>query len=166
MIIKQAAQSGRYESEYTVTDSADAISALEKIRASIKADTQNRHTQKKYLLVIYDLPGVYCSLPDGQRTLLDKFILYGGTQFGIDCLFTAEPNQLAELPDNDGGVIPTSVTLFRRPMLYLDNAVTGKDIRFQTLEQMRVPMGLEDAESVEGFDEKRHATRIRRMLNR
>lgn len=166
MIIKQAAQSGRYESEYTVTDSADAISALEKIRASIKADTQNRHTQKKYLLVIYDLPGVYCSLPDGQRTLLDKFILYGGTQFGIDCLFTAEPNQLAELPDNDGGVIPTSVTLFRRPMLYLDNAVTGKDIRFQTLEQMRVPMGLEDAEYVEGFDEKRHATRIRRMLNR
>lgn len=166
MITKQAAQSGRYESEYTVSDSADAIPALEEIRASIKADIQNRDTRKKYLLVIYDLPGVYCSLPDGQRTLLDKFILHGGTKFGIDCLFTAEPKQLAELPDNDGEVVPTSVTLFRRPMLYLDNAVTGKDIRFQTSEHMSVPMGMEDAEYVEGFDEKRHATRIRRMLNR
>ena len=120
MIINQAAQSGRYESEYTVADSVDAIPALEKIRASIKADNQNRYAQKKYLLVIYDLPKVYRNLPDEQRTLLDKFILHGGSKLGIDCLFTAEPNQLAELPDNDGGVIPASVSLFRRPMLYLD----------------------------------------------
>ena len=166
MIINQAAQSGRYESEYTVADSVDAIPALEKIRASIKADNQNRNAQKKYLLVIYDLPKVYRNLPDEQRTLLDKFILHGGSKLGIDCLFTAEPNQLAELPDNDGGVIPASVSLFRRPMLYLDNAVTGKNIRFQTSGHMSVPIGMEDAEYVEGFDENRHATRIRRMLNR
>lgn len=166
MITKQVVQSGRYEKEFAISADADAISVLEELRTAVKVNAQNGCTQKKYFLVIQNLPEVYCSLPDAQRTLLDKFILHGGTKFGIDCLFTAAPKHLAELPNNDGGVIPANVTLFRRPMLYLDNAVTKSNARFRIDGQNDQPMGAEDAEYVEGFEEKRHAIRIRRMLNR
>lgn len=166
MITKQAAQSGRYEKEYTISADADAVSVLEELRTAVKENMQNGSKQKKYFLVIQNLPEVYRSLPDEQRTLLDKFILHGGTKFGIDCLFTAVPKRLAELPNNDGGVIPASVTLFRRPMLYLDNEVTKSNSRFEAEGLNNSPMGAEDAEYVEGFDEKRHAVRIRRMLDR
>jgi len=166
MITKQATQSGRYEKEYTISADADAVSVLEELRTAVKENMQNGSKQKKYFLVIQNLPEVYRSLPDEQRTLLDKFILHGGTKFGIDCLFTAVPKRLAELPNNDGGVIPASVTLFRRPMLYLDNEVTKSNARFEAKGLNDSPMGAEDAEYVEGFDEKRHAVRIRRMLAR
>lgn len=166
MITRQVAKCGRYKEEFVISTDADAVSILEKLRTEVKANIQNGCAQEKNLLVIHDLPEIYCSLPDEQRTLLDKFILHGGTKFGIDCLFTAAPEQLAELPKNDGGVIPASVTLFRRPMLYLDNAVATSNARFRMEGQNDQPMGAEDAEYVEGFDEKRYAVRIRRMLNR
>lgn len=166
MITKQAAQSGRYEKEFTISADVDAVSVLEELRTLVKVNMQNGCVQKKYFLIIHNLPEVYCSLPDEQRTLLDKFILHGGTKFGIDCLFTAAPKQLAELPNNDGGVIPASVTLFRRPMLYLDSAVAKSNARFRIDGQNDQPMGAEDAEYIEGFEEKRHAVRIRRMLDR
>jgi len=165
MITKQVAQSRRYEKEFAISAADDAVSVLEKLRTEVKANMQNGCAQKKYFLVIHDLPEVYCSLPDEQRTLLDKFILHGGTTFGIDCLFTAMPKQLGDLPNNDGGVIPASVTLFRRPMLYLDSAVAKSNARFKIDGQNDQPMGAEDAEYVEGFEDKRHAVRIRRMLN-
>lgn len=166
MITKQAALSGHYEKEYAISTRAEAVSILEELRTEVKSNMQNGCAQKKYLLVTHDFPEVYCSLPDEQRTLLDKFILHGGTKFGIDCLFTAVPKQLAELPNNDGGVVPASVTLFRRPMLYLDNSVAKSNARFRTEGQETQSMGTEDAEYVDGFDEQRHAVRIRRMLNR
>ena len=166
MITRQVAKCGRYKEEFVISTDADAVSILEKLRTEVKANIQNGCAQEKNLLVIHDLPEIYCSLPDEQRTLLDKFILHGGTKFGIDSLFTAAPEQLAELPQNDGGVIPASVTLFRRPMLYLDNAVATSNARFRMEGQNDQPMGAEDAEYVEGFDEKRYAVRIRRMLNR
>ena len=166
MITKQATQVGRYKKVFTISSSAEAVSILEELREKAKANMQDGCERKKYLLVIYDFPEVYGSLPDEQRTLLDKFILHGGTKFGIDCLFTAVPKRLAELPNNDGGVIPASVTLFRRPMLYLDNEVTKSNARFEAEGLNNSPMGAEDAEYVEGFDEKRHAVRIRRMLDR
>lgn len=166
MITKQAAQSGRYEKEFAIPNPMEAVSILEALRAEVKANTQNGSMRKKYLLVIYDLPEVYRGLPDERRTLLDKFILHGGTKFAVDCLFTAAPKQLAELPNHDGGVIPASVTLFRRPMLYLDSAVGTSDARFRAEGQENQPMGAEDAEYVEGFDKKRSAVRIRRMRNR
>ena len=97
----------------------------------MKLYVKNGCAQKKYLLVIHDLPEVYGRIPKEQRTLLDKFILHGGTKFAADCLFTATPKQLAGLPENDGEVIPASVTLFRRPMLYLDNAVATSNTRFR-----------------------------------
>lgn len=165
MITKQAAQSGRYVKEFAISADSDAVSILEKLRTEVKANMQNGCAQKKHFLVIHNLPEVYCSIPDKQRTLLDQFILYGGTKFGVDCLFTAAPKQLAELPDNDGGVIPASVTLFRRPMLYLDNAVAKSNARFRPEGWNEQPMGVEDAEYVVGFDEKRHAVRLRRMLS-
>lgn len=166
MITKQAAQSDRYEKEFAIQTPSEAASILEELRAEVKANMRNGSTRKKYLLVIHELPEVYRSLPDEHRTLLDKFILHGGTKLGVDCLFTAEAKQLAELPNNDGGVIPACVTLFRRPMLYLDSAAGTSDARFRTEGQENQPMGAEDAEYVEGFDQKRYAVRIRRMLNR
>lgn len=165
MITKQAVQIDRYKKEFAISPSAEAVSILEELRTEVKLNIQKGCSQKKYLLVIHELPEVYCSIPDEQRTLLDKFILLGGTKFGIDCLFTAAPKKLADLPDNDGGVIPACVTLFRRPMLYLDNAVATSNARFRTEGWNNQPMGAEDAEYVEGFDEKRHAIRLRRMLN-
>lgn len=166
MITKQAAQRGSYEKEFAISAPTEAVSTLEELRAEVKAKMQNGSVQKKHLLVIRDFPEVYCSLPDEQRGLLDKFILYGGTKFGIDCLFTAAPKQLAEIPANDAGAIPASVTLFRRPMLYLDDAVATSSARFRIEGQKNAPMGTEDAEYVDGFEENRHAIRIRRMLNR
>ena len=165
MITKQAAQSGRYVKEFAISADSDAVSILEKLRTEVKANMKNGIAQKKHFLVIHNLPEVYCSIPNEQRTLLDQFILYGGTKFGVDCLFTAAPKQLAELPENDGGVIPASVTLFRRPMLYLDNAVAKSNARFRPEGWNERPMGAEDAEYVVGFDEKRHAVRLRWMLS-
>ena len=165
MITKQAAQSGRYVKEFAISADSDAVSILEKLRTEVKANMKNGIAQKKHFLVIHNLPEVYCSIPNEQRTLLDQFILYGGTKFGVDCLFTAAPKQLAELPENDGGVIPASVTLSRRPMLYLDNAVAKSNARFRPEGWNEQPMGAEDAEYVVGFDEKRHAVRLRRMLS-
>lgn len=166
MITKQASLSNHYEKEFSMSIRTEAVPILEELRTEVKANMKNGCARKKYLLVIHDFPEVYGSLPDEQRTLLDKFILHGGTKFGTDCLFTAAPKQLAELPNNDGGVIPASVTLFRRPMLYLDNTVVSANIRYRTEGQQNSPMGVEDAEYVEGFGEKRNAIRIRRMLNR
>lgn len=166
MITMQAAKSGHYKEQFIISGDTDAVSILEKLRTEVKLNKQNGCTQKKYLLIIHEFPEVYCSIPDEQRTLLDKFILHGGAEFGVDCLFTAAPEQLAELPNNDGGVIPASDALFRRPMLYLDNAVATSNARFRMEGQNDQPMGAEDAEYVEGFEEKRYAVRIRRMLNR
>ena len=165
MITKQAAQAGCYKKEFAITSVVEAVSVLEELRMEVKLNLQNDGAKKKHLLVIHDLPEVYCGIPKEQRTLLDKFIAHGGTKFGVDCLFTAAPKQLAELPDNDGGVIPASVTLFRRPMLYLDNAVATSNARFKVEGWIEQPMGAEDAAYVEGFDEKRRAVRLRRMLN-
>ena len=165
MITEQAAQSGRYEKEFAISADSDAVSILEKLRTEVKANNQNGCIKKKYFLVIHNLPKVYCSIPNKQRTLLDQFILYGGTKFGVDCLFTAAPKQLADLPENDGGVMPASITLFRRPMLYLENAVATSNTRFRTDGWNNQPMGVEDAAYVKGFDEKRHAARLRRMLS-
>ena len=72
----------------------------------------------------------------------------------------------AQLPKNDGGVVSANTTLFRRPMLYLDAAVAKSNACFETMEQNDQPMGPEDAEFVEGFEDARRAVRIRRMLNR
>ena len=166
VITKQAARNSRYEKGITISTSTNAVPILEKLRVEIKANMQNGCKPKKYLLVIHDFPEVYGGLPVEQRTLLDKFVLHGGTKFGIDSLFTADPKQLAELPENEGGVIPSNVTLFRRPMLYLDNNVATSDARFRMEKQQTTPLGAEDAEYVEGFEEKRYAIRIRRMLNR
>lgn len=165
MITEQAAQSGRYEKEFAISADSDAVSILEKLRTEVKANNQNGCIKKKYFLVIYNLPKVYCSIPNKQRTLLDQFILYGGTNFGVDCLFTAAPKQLAELPENDGGVMPASITLFRRPMLYLEDAVATCNPRFRTDGWNNQTMGVEDAAYIKGFDEKRHAARLRRMLS-
>jgi hypothetical protein len=165
MITKQATQVGRYKKVFTISTSAEAVSILEELRTEVKLNAQNGGAQKKYLLVIHELPEVYCGISNEQRTLLDKFILHGGTKFGVDCLFAATPKQLAELPENDGGVIPASVTLFRRPMMYLDNAVAKSNERFRTEGWNNQPMGVEDAEYVKGFDEKRHTVRLRRMLS-
>lgn len=166
VITKQAAESGRYRKEFSISTITEAIPTLEELRTAVKANMQNGCTQEKYLLIIHNFPEVYGGLPSEQRTLLDKFILHGGTKFGIDSLFTAASQQLADLPENDGGVIPACVTLFRRPMLYLDNTVTASNTRFRTEGQQSTPMGLEDAEYVEGFNDARHAIRLRRMLNR
>lgn len=165
MITKQIVQSGRYEKEFAISADADAVSILEKLRTEVKANNQNGCIKKKYFLVIHNLPKVYCGIPNEQRTLLDQFILYGGTKFGVDCLFTAAPKQLAELPENDGRVMPASITLFRRPMLYLDNAVATSNDRFRTEGWNNQPMGAEDAAYVRGFDEKRTAVWLRRMLS-
>lgn len=165
MISRQAAQLGRYKKEFTISSSAEAVSVLEELRTEVKQNLQNSYAPKKYLLVIHELPEVYCCIPHEQRTLLDKFILHGGTKLGVDCLFTAIPKQLAGLPQNDGGVIPACVTLFRRPMLYLDNAVVRANEHFRIGGWNNQPMGAEDAEYVKGFDEKRHAVRLRRMLS-
>jgi len=165
MITKQAVQVGRYKKEFAISSGTDAVSVLEELRTEVKLNTQNGCAQKKHLLVIHDLPEVYCRIPDEQRTLLDKFILHGGAKLGVDCLFTAMPKQLAELPENNGGVIPASITLFRRPMLYLDGSVAKSNARFRIGNQNDQPLGAEDAEYVKGFDENRHTVRMRRMLN-
>lgn len=165
VITKQAEQAERYQKEFAITSSAESVSVLEELRTEVKLNVQNGCVEKKYLLVIHDLPEVYCRIPNEYRTLLDKFILHGGTKYGIDCLFTAAPKQLAELPENDGGVIPAYVTLFRRPMLYLDNTVGKSNARFRTGVWNEQPMGKEDADYVKGFGENRHTVRLRRMLS-
>jgi hypothetical protein len=165
MITKQAALNGRYEKQFTIYVGDDAVSTLEKLRTEVKANMNNGCAQKKYILIIHNFAEVYCSLPDEQRTLLDKFILYGGNKFGVDCLFTSAPKQLTALPENDAGIIPASITLFRRPMLYLDNAVASSDARFKLAGHNDLSMGAEDAEYVVGFEKDRRAVRIRRMLN-
>ena len=166
MVAKQATQSGRYDKEFVLSARTVAIPILDELRTDVKANMIPGGPQKKYFLVIHDFPEVYCRLPEEQRTLLDKFVLHGGTRYGIDCLFTAAPKQLAELPENDGGVTPASITLFRRPMLYLDNTIATSNVNFRTDGQKSPPMGAEDAEYVTGFNERRHSIRIRRMLDR
>lgn len=166
MVAKQVAQSGRYDKEFVLSARTAAIPVLEELRADVKANMIPGGPQEKYFLVIHDFPEVYCRLPEEQRTLLDKFVLHGGTRYGIDCLFTAAPKQLAELPENDGGVTPASITLFRRPMLYLDSTIATSNVHFRTDGQKSPPMGEEDAEYVTGFSERRHSVRIRRMLDR
>ena len=166
MITKQAALSGRYEKTFEINEIENAASVIEELREEVLANMSNGIAQKKYFLVVHDFPEVYCGLSDTHRTLLDKFALLGGTKFGVDCLFGAAPKQLAQLPENDGGVVSANTTLFRRPMLYLDAAVAKSNACFETMEQNDQPMGPEDAEFVEGFEDARRAVRIRRMLNR
>lgn len=163
MITNQAA--GHYKKEFGISTGKEAASALEELRTAIKQNLSGSGPQGKLLLFIQDLPEVYCRISKDQRTLLDKLILYGGTKLGVDCLFTASPKQLSELPDNEGGVTPARVTLFRRPMLYLDNGVASANARFRLEGWDPQPMGAEDAAYVKGFDEKRHAVRLRRMLS-
>lgn len=168
MITGQIEQSDRYEEKYEIAKPAEAVPVVEKLRAEAKANMRQECVQKKFFLVIHDLPEVYRSLSDEHRTLLDQFVVYGGKRYGIDCLFTAAPEQLAALPQNNGEkVMPAGITLFRNPMLYLDDAVAASNERFKVGEQKRSPMGEEDAEYVAGFEfEQRNAIRIRRMLNR
>lgn len=168
MILQQVAECGQYEKIFIIISASDAVNILEELRAFIKNNIQkdNSETMMKCFLVVYDFPQIYGSVPVEQRTLIDKLILYGGSKFRVDCLFTTTQSLLTKLPENDGGVTPSSITLFRRPMLYLSNSVTTSNVEYDLKIEQDSFWGEEDAEYVEGFDEKRHTIRIRRMLNR